>query len=57
MGTVCTLIPHIYYDVGYCVAYLLLDLSTTFNQINESLLHTFFVYILNDLMELQTHFF
>ena len=56
MGTICTLIPHIYYDVGYCVVYLLLGLSTTFRRINGSQLHTFFVYILNDLMELQTPF-
>ena len=56
MGTICTLIPHIYYGVGYCVVYLLLGLSTTFCWMNESQLHTFFVYILNDLMELQTPF-
>ena len=56
MGTICILIPHIYYGVGYCVVYLLLGLSTTFCWMNESQLHTFFVYILNDLMELQTPF-
>ena len=56
MDTICTLIP-IYYGVGYCVVYLLLGLSTTFCWMNESQLHTFFVYILNGLMELQAHFY
>ena len=39
----CVPVPHIYTSVGYCVVYFQLGLSTTFNKINESQLHTFFV--------------
>ena len=44
IGAFCTLILHIYYGVGYCVVYFRLGLTTTFKKINESQLHTFFVY-------------
>lgn len=43
IGAFCTLIPHIYYGVGYCVVYFRLGLTTTFSRMNESQLHTFFV--------------
>ena len=43
IGAFCTLIPHIYPSVGYCVVYFRLGLTTTFKKINESQLHTFFV--------------
>ena len=42
--TFCVPVPHIYPSVGYCVVYLSSGLSTTFKKINESQLHTFFVY-------------
>ena len=38
-------ISHIYPSVGYCVVNLGQGLTTTFNQMNGSQLHTFFVYI------------
>ena len=41
----CVPVPHIYSSVGYCIVYFSLGLSTTFYLINESQLHTFFVYI------------
>jgi hypothetical protein len=44
IGAFCALIPHIYYGVGYCVVYFRFGLTTTFSRINESQLHTFFVY-------------
>ena len=53
IGAFCTLIPHIYYGVGYCVVYLLLGLSTTFCWINESQLHTFFFITKINLLELR----
>mgnify|MGYP003303045353 FL=1 len=40
----CVPVPHIYSSVGYCIVYFSLGLSTTFYLINESQLHTFFVY-------------
>ena len=46
IGAFCAMIPHIYYGVGYCVVYFRLGLTTTFSRINESQLHTFFVYSL-----------
>ena len=42
--------------MGYCVVYFQSGLSTTFIKINESHLHTFFVYTLNNLAELRVAF-
>ena len=43
-GHFCALISHIYSSVGYCVVYFQSGLSTTFAKINESQLHTFFLF-------------
>ena len=49
----CVLISHIYPSVGYCVVYCYLGLTTTFDEINESQLHTFFLYNQINLLELR----
>ena len=53
LSAFCIPISHIYPSVGYCVVYFRLGLTTTFKKINESRLHTFFIYTLNYLTELR----